>query len=47
MPDLIKPKNFDNTMSGDNPKLSPGKKNLYNEAYSHIQQKNLQNLKLK
>lgn len=36
MPDLIKPKIFDKTTPGDNLKLSPGMKNLYNEAYGHL-----------
>ena len=36
MPDLIKPKIFDKTTPGDNHKLSPGMKNLYNEAYGHL-----------
>ena len=39
MPDLIKPKIFDKTIPGDNHKLTPGKKNLYNEAYGSLQSK--------
>lgn len=39
MPDLIKPKIFDKTFPGDNHKLSPGMKNLYNEAYGHLYSK--------
>ncbi len=39
MPDLIKTKIFDKTIPGDNHKLTPGKKNLYNEAYGYLQSK--------
>ncbi len=39
MPDLIKPEIFDKIILGDNHKLSLGKKNLYNESYSHFQLK--------